>query len=73
MARDCNLGLFLALEGPWGIVAPLPGINLLVVEALPNRYEPQSFPRVLRVALAVGGFFAWGIALSQIIKHVWGL
>ncbi len=63
----------LGQSGAWGILAPVVGLNLLVVEALPNRYEPQSDLRVLRVALAVGGIFAWGMALSQIIKHLWGL
>jgi hypothetical protein len=57
----------------WAIVAPLFGVNLVVVEALSNRYEPRSDLRVLRVALAVGGLTAWGIALSQVIRLLWGL
>jgi hypothetical protein len=58
----------LGQSGAWGIVAPLPGINLLVVEALPNRYEPQSFPRVLRVALVLGVLGACGIAWTIISR-----
>jgi hypothetical protein len=63
----------LGQHAAWAIVAPLSGVNLVVVEALYNRYEPQSDLRILRVALAVGGLTVWGIALSQIIKHLWGL
>jgi hypothetical protein len=52
----------------WAIVAPLNFVNLIVIEALSNRYEPQSDRRDLRVSCAIFGQFAWAIAWSQIIK-----
>jgi hypothetical protein len=58
----------LGQNAAWAIVAPVLVLNLLVVEALPNRYEPQSFPKVLWVALAVGVLGACGIALAMISR-----
>ncbi|MBI4964365.1 MAG: hypothetical protein HY913_13895 [Desulfomonile tiedjei] len=58
----------LGQNAAWAIVAPVVGLNLIVVEALPNRYEPQSYPRLLRLAFAAVGIAGWGIALSQIIR-----
>ena len=52
----------------WAIVAPFPGINVLVMEALPNRYEPDEDRRVLRLAFAVGGLAAWTLVLSQVVN-----
>jgi hypothetical protein len=63
----------LGQHAAWGIVAPLVCGNLIVIEALSNRYEPDSDRRVLRVALAIFGLAAWGIGLSQIVKFLWGL
>jgi hypothetical protein len=63
----------LGQHAAWAIVAPLPCLNLVAVEVLSNRYEPQSDRRGLRVAFAVLGLLAWLIALSQIIKFLWGL
>jgi hypothetical protein len=54
----------------WAIVAPFSYVNLVVVEALSNRYEPDSDRRGLRVAFAVLGQFAWLMVWSQIIKFV---
>jgi hypothetical protein len=52
----------------WAIVAPINFVNLVVVEALPNRYEPKSDSRGLRVAFAVSGLMIWIVALSVIMK-----
>ncbi len=52
----------------WAIVAPFFWINVLVMEALPNRYEPNADRRGLRLAVAASGLAVWTIALSQIVK-----
>jgi hypothetical protein len=54
----------------WAIVAPFHGINVLVMEALPNRYEPDVDRRVWSLAFAVGGLAAWTIVLSQVVKFL---
>lgn len=56
----------LGQNSAWAIVAPVVGLNLVVVEALPNRYEPRSDPRVLRMASAVGVVVAFGITAAVI-------
>jgi hypothetical protein len=58
----------LGQHAAWAIVAPLFWINVIVMEALPNRYEPHSDRRSLRLAFAVAGVAAWWIALSQVVK-----
>jgi hypothetical protein len=58
----------LGQRAAWAIVAPLFWINVIVIEALPNRYEPHSDRRSLRLAFAVTGVVVWWIALSQVVK-----
>lgn len=43
----------------WAIVAPLFCGNIIVIEALPNRYEPESDRRGLRVTIGIFGALAW--------------
>jgi len=58
----------LGQHAAWALVAPLLCVNAVVVEALPNRYEPHSDRRGLRLASAVSGLVTWWIALSQVVK-----
>ncbi len=51
----------------WAMVAPFMG-NLVVVEALSNRYEPESDRRGLRLALAILGLAPWGIAMAIVAR-----
>jgi len=52
----------------WAIVAPIPGVNLVVLEALSNRYEPDTNPRGFRITFAASCVLAWFVALSQVVK-----
>jgi hypothetical protein len=58
----------LGQHAAWAVVAPLFFLNVVVLEALPNRYEPHSDVRALRLAFAVSGVVAWWITLLLVVK-----
>jgi hypothetical protein len=65
------LGCFWRVRGlgqhaAWAIVAPVLGLNLLLLEALSNRYEPESDRRLLRALVAVLLLFALSLVSSLV-------
>jgi hypothetical protein len=57
----------------WAIVAPLFCGNLVVIEALSNRYEPESDRRGFRLTIAIIGALTWWIVVTLMIISVKGL
>jgi hypothetical protein len=57
----------------WAVVAPLFVLNIIVMAALPNRYEPEAGRRNLWLVVAVLVMLLWIMMLSLFIKNRMGL
>jgi hypothetical protein len=57
----------------WAVVAPLFWLNIIVMVALPNRYEPESGRRGLWLGVSVLVMLLWIMMLTLFIKNRMGL